>query len=164
MMKQEVLGVRPVNNEYGDTGPIATTEEFTAALLATRDWIGISPTQLQMLQAQCRAPEATITAAQLATQLSFKNFAAARLQYGTLARAIAEKLGYAPPQKGKGPVRWWFALSIASVGEDGGAPQESVAFGETDLRDSPEQARQWADVLTRQWIRERRHRESARQV
>jgi hypothetical protein len=57
--------------------------------------------------------------------------------------------------------KWW---PIASVGEDGGAPQESVAFGETDLRDSPEQARQWADVLTRQWIRERRHRESARQV
>jgi len=118
MNKQAVLGARPVSHEYGDTGPIATTEEFTAALLATRDWIGISPTQLQMLQAQCRAPDATITAAQLASQLSFKNFAAARLQYGTLARAIAEKLGYAPPQKGKGPVRWWFALSIASAGED----------------------------------------------
>jgi len=117
-MKQAELAVRPAKNEYGDTGPIATTEEFTAALLATRDWIGISSTQLQMLQAQCRAPEATITAAQLATQLSFKNFAAARLQYGTLARAIAEKLGYAPPQKGKGPVRWWFALSIAYDGED----------------------------------------------
>jgi hypothetical protein len=118
MMKQAELAVRPATNEYGDAGPIATTEEFTAALLATRDWIGISPTQLQMLQAQCRAPEATITAAQLATQLSFKNFAAARLQYGTLARAIAEKLGYAPPQKGKGPVRWWFALSIGQAGQD----------------------------------------------
>ena len=42
--------------------PIATTEEFKAALLATRDWMGISPTQLQMLQAQCRAPESTISA------------------------------------------------------------------------------------------------------
>lgn len=118
MTKQAELGVRPTTHEYGDAGPIATTEQFTAALLATRDWIGISPTQLQMLQAQCRAPDATITAAQLATQLSFKNFAAARLQYGTLARAIAEKLGYAPPQKGKGPIRWWFALSIAQAGHD----------------------------------------------
>ena len=118
MMKQAVVSVRQVSNEYADAGPIATTAEFTAALLATRDWIGISPTQLQILQAQCRAPEATITAMQLATQLSMKNFAAARLQYGTLARAIAEKLGYAPPQKGKGPVRWWFALSIAPAGED----------------------------------------------
>jgi len=118
MLKQAIVAVRPASSEYADAGPIATTQEFTAALLATRDWIGISPTQLQMLQAQCRAPEATITAAQLATQLSFKNCAAARLQYGTLARAIAEKLGYAPPQKGKGPIRWWFALSIAATGED----------------------------------------------
>jgi hypothetical protein len=108
-------------NDYADVGPIATTDEFKAALLATRDWIGISPTQLQMLQAQCRAPESTITAAQLADQLKFKNFAAARLQYGTLARAVADKLGYAPPQKGKSPVRWWFALSIAQDGfEDAG--------------------------------------------
>ncbi|HEV3239974.1 MAG TPA: hypothetical protein VG429_06190 [Casimicrobiaceae bacterium] len=118
MMKEAGLAVRPSAHEYGDPGPIATIEEFTAALLATRDWIGISPTQLQMLQAQCRAPDATITAAQLASQLSFKNSAAARLQYGTLARAIAEKLGYAPPQKGKGPVRWWFALSIGQAGQD----------------------------------------------
>jgi len=33
-MKQADLGVRPARNEYGETGPIATTEEFTAALLA----------------------------------------------------------------------------------------------------------------------------------
>ena len=113
-----VSAMRSSVNDYADNGPIATTEEFKAALLATRDWIGISPTQLQMLQAQCRAPDATITAAQLADQLRFKNFAAARLQYGTLARAVAEKLGYAPPQKGKGAVRWWFALSIGQDGPD----------------------------------------------
>lgn len=105
-------------NDCTDASPIATTEEFKAALLATRDWIGISPTQLQILQAQCRAPDTTITAAQLADQLRFKNVAAARLQYSTLARAVADKLGYAPPQKGKGPVRWWFALSIGQDGPD----------------------------------------------
>ncbi|MDQ2962516.1 MAG: hypothetical protein M3R31_05040 [Pseudomonadota bacterium] len=119
-----VSATRSPVNDYADVGPIATTEEFKAALLATRDWIGISPTQLQMLQAQCRAPGATITAAQLADQLRFKNVAAARLQYGTLARAVSDKLGYAPPQKGKGPVRWWFALSIAQDGyEDAGDGQ-----------------------------------------
>ncbi len=113
-----VLTIPSPGREGADAGPIATTEEFKAALLATRDWIGISPTQLQMLQAQCRAPDSTISAAQLAEQLKFKNFAAARLQYGTLARAVAEKLGYAPPQKGKGAVRWWFALSIGQDGHD----------------------------------------------
>ncbi len=74
--------------------------------------------RLERRCAQCRAQDATITAAQLADQLRFKNFAAARLQYGTLARAVAEKLGYTPPQKGKGPVRWWFALSTAGEGND----------------------------------------------
>jgi hypothetical protein len=118
MTKLATLAVPPSTKDGTEAGPIATTEEFRAALLATRDWIGISPTQLQMLQAQCRAPEATITALQLADQLRFKNVAAARLQYGTLARAIAEKLGYAPPQKGKGPARWWFALSIGQAGDD----------------------------------------------
>ncbi|HEX7273796.1 MAG TPA: hypothetical protein VF420_16755 [Casimicrobiaceae bacterium] len=110
-----------MNAIYIDAAPIATTEQFKAALLAVRDWSGISPTQLQMLQAQCRAPECTISALQLADQLAFKNFAAARLQYGTLARAVADKLGYAPPQKGKGVPCWWFTLSTArdSPGEAG---------------------------------------------
>jgi len=103
-------------NDQVDVGPIATTDEFKAALLATRDWIGISPVQLQMLQTQCHAPECAITAVQMASRLSFKNFASARLQYGTLARAIAEKLGYSPPLKGKTPVRWWSVLSVARPG------------------------------------------------
>ena len=80
-------------NAYTDAAPIASTEKFKAALLATRDWQGIAPIQLQMLQAQCRAPESTISATQMAQQLSFKSFSAARLQYGTLGRAIADKLG-----------------------------------------------------------------------
>ena len=92
--------------------PIATSEEFKAALLATRDWMGISPTQLQMLQAQCRAPECTITASQIAKQLGLKNVAAARSEYGTFARVVAEKLGYAPPRAGKSPAPWWFVLSV----------------------------------------------------
>ena len=87
---------------------IATTQEFKAALLATRDWMGISPTQLQMLQAQCRAPDCTITATQIATQLGLKSPAAARLEYAAFARAVADKLGYAPPRVGKRPVRWWY--------------------------------------------------------
>jgi hypothetical protein len=98
-------------NVLNDAGPIATSDQFKAALLATRDWNGISPTQLRMLQAQCRAPDSTISALQMAEQLKLKNLAAARMQYGAFARAIAEKLGYAPPQKGKGTPYWWFTLS-----------------------------------------------------
>lgn len=105
-------------NDFSDAGPIATIAQFRAALLATRDWIGISPGQLQMLQAQCRASDSAITAAQIASQLALKNCAAARHQYGVLARAVAEKLGYEPPRRGKGPVRWWLALSVGRAGSE----------------------------------------------
>src|SRR5438046_9289364 len=84
-------------NDTAVQEPIATSDEFKAALLATRDWMGISPTQLQMLQAQCRAPECTITASQMTKQLGLKNVAAARLEYGNFARAGAEQLGNATP-------------------------------------------------------------------
>src|SRR2546423_12944959 len=100
-----VTASRPRASDYSDAGPIATTEQFKAALLATRDWIGISPTQLQMLQAQCRAPECTITASQIAQQLGLKSVAAARTQYASFARAVSDKLGYEPPRSGKSPVR-----------------------------------------------------------
>jgi hypothetical protein len=101
-----------------ETGPIATTDQFKAALLAARDWNGISPLQLQMLQLQCRAPDCTISAAALAEHLQLRNAAAARLRYGTFARAIAEQLGYTPPHKGSAAVRWWMTLSTAREGPD----------------------------------------------
>jgi hypothetical protein len=105
-------------NVLDDAGPIATIEEFKAALLATRDWHGISPAQLQMLQAQCRAPECTISASQMADQLKLKTLAAARQQYCAFARAIADRLGYAPPQKGKAAPSWWFTLSTSRAEVD----------------------------------------------
>jgi hypothetical protein len=108
-------------NDFSNAGPIATTEQFKAALLAMRDWIGISPVQLQMLQAQCRASDSAITAAQIASKLSLKNCADARHKYSTLARAVAENLGYEPPRRGKAVLHWWFALSVGRAGtEDSG--------------------------------------------
>jgi hypothetical protein len=78
-------------NVLADAEPIATIEEFKAALLATRDWHGISQAQLQMLQAQCRAPECAISSSQMAERLKLKTFAAARQQYCAFARAIADR-------------------------------------------------------------------------
>jgi hypothetical protein len=42
------------------------------------------------------------------------------LQYGNFARAIAEMLGYAPPQKGKGAPCWWVTLSTSRDATDAG--------------------------------------------
>ena len=100
-------------NALDDAEPIATMEQFKAALLATRDWNGIAPMQLQMIQAQCRAAGSTLSPLQMSEQLHLKGAAAARLQYGAFARAIAEKLGYVPPRLGQGAPCWWFTLSTA---------------------------------------------------
>lgn len=111
-------------NALCDAEPIATSEEFKAALLATRDWNGISPLQLQMLQAQIRAPNCTISASQMAEQLHLKTLTSARVHYGNFARAIAEKLGYAPPHQCKAAPCWWFTLSTARAeGVDAGPTQ-----------------------------------------
>jgi hypothetical protein len=99
--------------------PIATIDQFKAALLAARDWNGIAPMQLQMIQAQCRAPGSTISPSQMAEQLHLQSASAARTQYGNFARVIADKLGYVPPQQGKSAPCWWFTLSTARVLQDG---------------------------------------------
>jgi len=114
-------------NVVKDAGPIATIDQFKAALLATRDWEGISPTQLRMLQAQCRAPECTISPTQMAEQLELKNFVAARQKYAAFARSIAERLGYMPPQQGKGARCWWFTLSTTG-GLAGDASSDQVRW------------------------------------
>jgi len=105
-------------NELDESAPIATSEQFKAALLATRDWSGISPTQLRMLQMQCRAPECKISALQIAEELKLKSPATARLHYGNFARAIAERLGYVPPKAAKGAPCWWFTLSTGRAAAD----------------------------------------------
>jgi hypothetical protein len=54
-----------------------------------------------MLQAQCRAPESTISPLQMAQQLSFKSFTAARLHYDTFARAARTSWGMRLRRRGK---------------------------------------------------------------
>jgi hypothetical protein len=109
----------PSVHALANTAAIATIEQFRAALLATRDWQGIAPMQLQMIQAQCRAPASTISPSQIAEQLHLKSASVARIHYGNFARAIAEQLGYFPPQHGKSAPCWWFTLSTARVSQDG---------------------------------------------
>jgi hypothetical protein len=130
-------------NAVYDGEPIATIEQFRAALLATRDWNGISPMQLHMLQAQCRAHECTISPAQMAEQLNLKSVAAARVQYGTFARAVAEKLGYVPPDNGKSAPCWWFTLSTAR------AAAEEASYVPSEWTMRPELA---AALRSMRWV------------
>jgi hypothetical protein len=97
--------------DLSDPTPIATAEQYKAALLAVRD--RMKDTHLAMLQTHCRAPEHAISAASLAEAVGVTS---ASHQYGTFARWIADILNYNPNQKSGGSFRWWRALAIGRPG------------------------------------------------
>jgi hypothetical protein len=111
--------------DYLDPTPIATGEQFKRALLAIRDRDGISQTELAMLRAHCRAPKHTITSTKLSHEAGLTNYAVANLQYGILAHAVADRLGYTPIKRDDGTTCWWFTLS---VGADGSADTDESHF------------------------------------
>src|SRR5262245_50818981 len=106
-------------DEFSDPTPIATAEQFKTALLSVRDRVGISPKDLAMLRAHCRAPRHIITAGQLAKEIGYPSYSAANLHYGTFAHHIADALHHRPGPFSDGQAHWWRTLAF---GNDG-APQ-----------------------------------------
>ncbi len=94
--------------------PVATPEQFKKALLTVRDK-HLPSSHFAMLRAQCRAPQTTITATQLAAAAEYENYNAANLQYGTLAFNIAAALGFTPDERRvDGSLCWWTTLSYSN--------------------------------------------------
>ena len=91
---------------------IATVGQFKKALISVRD-NGLPTAYLEMLQAQCRAPDSAITATQLAKTAGYQNYNAANLHYGKLASNIAGYLGFSPELRSDGTPRWWTTLSYS---------------------------------------------------
>lgn len=91
---------------------VATAEQFQKALHGLHDK-GLPASHLNMLKAQYRAHNSTITAAQLAKAAKYKTYHAANLQYGTLAFNIAKELGYSPGKGSDGSPRCWTTLSYS---------------------------------------------------
>jgi hypothetical protein len=117
-------------DEFSDATPIATVEQFKAALLAVRDRVGISPKDLTMLKAHCRAPNHTITTTQLAKEIGYQHCAPAHLLYGALAHHVADALHYVPGPFSTGNPHWWRTLAS---GNDG-APQTEEGYYEWIMR------------------------------
>lgn len=101
-------------DEFSDPKPIATAEQFKAALLAVRDKIGISAKDLTMLRTHCRASKHTITAGQLAQEIGYPNYSSANLQYGILAHHVADALHYIPGPFSTGNPHWWRTLAYGN--------------------------------------------------
>lgn len=92
-----------------------TAEQIRTTLLAVREratW-----QQLLMLQHQYRQPNHAATMTAMARAVGHDTFHFANSQYGTLARWVAEKLGYDPPEDRWG--KWWRTLSVGPIPETG---------------------------------------------
>jgi predicted HNH restriction endonuclease len=104
-------------NPFSDTTPIATTDEYIAALRLFRDGFKrekpfSSSPELKMLRSHYNAPQHTITAATLATELSLVSPNAANLRYGTLARNLTKLLDKTLPAiKASKVPHWWRTLA-----------------------------------------------------
>jgi len=113
------LGYKGDVDAYSDPTPIATAEQFKAALLAAR----ISETEVAILRAQYGAPNHTLSAVQLAKELHYPTYATVNAQYGRLAHRVAEALHYRPGPFPDGNPHWWRTLSHwnddAPLGEEG---------------------------------------------
>jgi hypothetical protein len=95
-------------SDFTDATPIATPEQFRAALLAARQ--GMTDVQLKLLQAHCRSANRTTSIDQLALQLNLPNPSGARTAYSNYAHNIANSLKYVPGVVGKKPI-WLFAIA-----------------------------------------------------
>lgn len=128
---------------YSDPTPIATAEQFEAALLKVRDRYGISVKDLAMLKAHCCAPNHTISTSRLAQEVGYPSFSSVNMQYGILARHVVEALHVTLPRTPSGDPHWWRALAY---GNDG-APQNEDGCYEWIMRPELVQALQgikWA--------------------
>jgi len=128
---------------YSDPAPIATVEQFKAALLAVRDRVGISPKDLAMLRAHCRAPKHTVSTAGLAQEVGYPSYLAVNMEYGTLAHHVADALHVILPRAPSGDPHWWRTLAYGNAG----APQTDDGRYEWIMRPELVQALQemaWA--------------------
>lgn len=110
-------------DEFSDPTPIATVEQFKAALLIVRDRVPDMTPYAALLKAHCRATRHTITAGQLAKEMNYPNYSAANLRYGTFAHDVADALHYIPGPFSTGNPHWWRTLAYGNDGtpqtEDG---------------------------------------------
>jgi len=95
-------------NNISDALPVATVEQFRAALLAVRQ--RMTDVQLRLLQAHCRAADHTISLNDLTDVLRLENWSSTRNAYRNYARLIAEALRFVPGSESKKAV-WLCAIA-----------------------------------------------------
>ena len=95
-------------NDSSNPAPIATPEQYRAAILAVRQ--RMTPLQLAMLQAHCRSEAHAISTNRLAELLKLPTAGSANTAYRNYAHWIADELKYVPGNA-QNKQCWWLALA-----------------------------------------------------
>lgn len=101
---------------YSDPTPIATAEQYKAALLSVRDKVSDINSFLALLRAHYRAPNHTISMGRLAQEVGYPNYSSANLQYGILAHHVTDALRITLPPVPGGNPHWWRTLGYGNEG------------------------------------------------
>ena len=97
---------------------VADATAFRKAILAVK--AKFFPGAPDILRFQFLAPDRTVTSAQIADHMKYKDWNTANLWYGKLGLLIAEALSYAPPKRAKGKPKYWSTISTS-----GGSAEDS---------------------------------------
>src|SRR5713101_4283080 len=103
-------------SDFNDPTPIATPEQYRAALLAIRK--RMTDVQLKMLQAHCRSEGHSTSTDRLAEAVGMSIATSARTTYINYAQWIATELKYAPGPGAKKQM-WLHALAYGRPGSKG---------------------------------------------
>ena len=118
---------------WSDPKPIASKAEYIVALREAC----VSESCRTMLRIHYRAPDHTISAAQLAKALEYDNYSTINLHYGALGHRVSEVLGKRPGPFPDGNPHWWNTLSIWNDKRDIGEGLEQWIM-RTEVREALE--------------------------
>ncbi|SHO56981.1 hypothetical protein [Vibrio quintilis] len=125
---------------------IATKEDFIKALISLRDKSRFCDTTsyLEMLRAQAKSDNQTITSTKLAEALGFPNYNTANLKYGLLGHELADALNFKPHSRKDGTPVWFWSIST------GNAASEETLDGHYEFVMRPEL---YEALLEIRWVR-----------
>jgi hypothetical protein len=103
-------------NVYSDPTPVATPEQFKAALLTVRNNVTNMIPYAALLRAHCRAPKHTISTFQLAKELDYPSYGTVHFVYGKLAHEVCDALHHDLPPVPSGDPHWWRTLAYGNDG------------------------------------------------
>ena len=103
-------------SDFNDPTPIATQEQYRAALLAARQ--RMTDVQLKLLQAHCRSANHATSIDRVAELIGLPNPSGARTAYSNYAHSVADELKFVPATVSKKPV-WLFAIAYGQPDANG---------------------------------------------